>query len=88
MEKYLDKITPNVSDTWRADELFLKVKGNMKHLYALMGDQTRFWRAQEVAEIKFTADLTSLFQLGKRVAGKQPRTLITYNAPNFHDAYE
>ena len=30
MEKYLDKITPNVSDTWRADELFLKVKGNMK----------------------------------------------------------
>ena len=29
MEKNLDKITPNVSDTWRADELFLKVKGNM-----------------------------------------------------------
>jgi transposase-like protein len=26
MEKYLDKITPNVSDTWRADELFLKVR--------------------------------------------------------------
>jgi hypothetical protein len=38
MEKYLDKITPQVSDTWRADELFLKVKGNMKYLYALMGD--------------------------------------------------
>src|SRR5208282_4772 len=27
MEKYLNKITPQVSDTWRADELFLKVKG-------------------------------------------------------------
>jgi transposase-like protein len=38
MEKYLDKITPQVSDTWRADELFLKVKGNMKYLYALMDD--------------------------------------------------
>jgi transposase-like protein len=45
MEKYLDKITPNVSDTWRADELFLKVKGNMKYLYALMDDQTRYWIA-------------------------------------------
>jgi transposase-like protein len=38
MVKYVDKITPNVSDTWRADELFLKVKGNMKYLYALMAD--------------------------------------------------
>lgn len=32
MQKYLDKITPQVSDTWATDELFLKVKGNMsKH---------------------------------------------------------
>jgi len=29
MEKYLDKITPNVGDTWRADELYLKVRGNL-----------------------------------------------------------
>jgi len=88
MEKYLDKITPNVSDTWRADELFLTVRGNMKYLYALMDDQTRFWIAQEVADTKFTADLRPLFQLGKKVAGKQPKTLITDGAPNFHEAYE
>jgi len=88
MEKYLDKITPQVSDTWRADELFLKVKGNMKYLYALMDDQTRFWIAQEVADTKFTADLRPLFQSGKRIAEKQPKTLITDGAPNFHEAYE
>jgi len=88
MEKYLDKITPNVSDTWRADELFLNVKGNMKYLYALMDDQTRYWIAQEVAETKYTADLRPLFQTGKKVAHKQPRTLITDGAPNFHEAYE
>jgi len=88
MEKYLDKITPQVSDTWRADELFLKVKGNMKYLYALMDDQTRFWIAQEVADTKYTADLRPLFQSGKKIAGKQPRTLITDGAPNFHEAYE
>ena len=88
MEKYLDKITPNVSDTWRADELFLKVKGNMKYLYALMDDQTRFWIAQEVADTKFTADLRPLFQQGKRVADKNPKSLITDGAPNFHEAYK
>jgi transposase-like protein len=87
MTKYLDKITPQVSDTWRADELFLKVKGNMKYLYALMDDQTRFWIAQEVAETKFTADLRPLFQQGKRIAEKNPKTLITDGAPNFHEAY-
>ncbi|MGA3109304.1 MAG: DDE-type integrase/transposase/recombinase [Candidatus Bathyarchaeia archaeon] len=88
MEKYLDKITPNVSDTWRADELFLKVKGNMKYLYALMDDQTRFWIAQEVADTKFTADLRPLFQKGKRIAEKNPKTLITDGAPNFHEAFK
>jgi len=87
MEKYLDKITPQISDTWRADELFSKVKGNMKYLYALMDDQTRFWIAQEVADTKFTADLRPLFQLGKQIAEKQPKTLITDGAPNFHEAY-
>jgi transposase-like protein len=87
MEKYLDKITPQVSDTWRADELFLKVKGNMKYLYALMDDQTRFWIAQEVADTKYTADLRPLFKLGKAVAEKQPKTLITDGAANFHEAY-
>ena len=88
MEKYLDKITPQVSDTWRADELFLKVKGNMKYLYALMDDQTRFWIAQEVADTKNTADVRPLFQHGKEIAEKKPKTLITDGAPNFHEAYE
>jgi putative transposase len=88
MKKYLDQITPQVGDTWRADEVFLKIHGNMNYLYALMDDQTRFWIAQEVAKTKFTADLLPLFRLGKQVAGKQPVTLITDGAPNFHEACE
>ena len=64
MEKYVEKITPQVSDTWRADELFLKVKGNMKYLYALMDDQTRFWIAQEVAETKYSSRHTPTIQTG------------------------
>ena len=84
---HYSKLTPQVSDTWRADELFLKVKGNMKYLYALMDDQTRFWIAQEVADTKNTADVRPLFQHGQQIAEKQPKTLITDGAPNFHEAY-
>jgi putative transposase len=46
MQGYLEQIKLNVGDAWRTDELFLKVKGDMKYLYALMDDETRFWIAQ------------------------------------------
>jgi transposase-like protein len=88
MRTYLDKITPQVSDTWRADELFLKVRGDMKYLYALMDNDTRFWIAQQVAETKYTADITPLFRESKKVAGKVASTVITDGAFNFHSAFE
>ena len=87
MDKYLRRLPLKLSDTWRADELFLKMKGNMKYLYALMDDQTRFWIAQEVADTKYTADIRPLLELGKAIAGKNPKTLITDGAANFHEAY-
>jgi len=39
----------------------------MNYLYAMMGDQTWFWIAQEVAETKYTVDVGPLFQLAKRL---------------------
>ena len=53
MKDYAESITPNVSDTWRADEIYIKISGNLKYLFAMMDDETRFWIAQEVAETKF-----------------------------------
>ncbi len=77
MENYVEKLKPNVSDTWRADELYLKVKGNMKYLFAMMDDETRFWIAQEMAETKEKHDARTLFFRAKRLMAKQPKTLIT-----------
>jgi len=77
MDNYLEKIKPNVSDTWRADELYVKIKGNMKYLFAMMDDETRFWIAQEVADTKLKHDARVLFHSAIRVTGKQPKTLIT-----------
>jgi transposase-like protein len=87
MARYLEKIKPNVSDAWRADELYLKVRGNPKYLYALMDDETRFWIAQQVADTKYTSNVRPLLQKGKELAGKRPNTFITDGAPNFHDAF-
>jgi putative transposase len=88
MKAYVEKLNPNVSDTWRADELYVKVKGDMKYLFALMDDETRFWIAQEVAESKYKHDARRLFELGKKLAGKKPMTLITDGLPAYHDAFK
>ena len=92
MGKYLDQIKPQVSDTWRADEMWLKIKGNPKYLYALLDDETRFWIAKEVAGDKFSREApeyaSRLFQQGKEVAGKKPVTLITDGLHAYHLAYK
>jgi transposase-like protein len=84
---YLSQIKPEVSDVWRADELYLKIKGNMKYLFAMMDDQTRFLIAQEVAEAKYTHDARHLFQIGREATNKQPKILITDGLPAYRDAF-
>lgn len=88
MEKYIEKLKPKVSDTWRADELWMKFKGDMKYVFAIMDDETRYWIAQEVAESKYKHDARQIFQMAKKVAGKKPMTIITDGLPAYHDAYK
>jgi putative transposase len=88
MDKYIEKLTPQVSGTWRADELWLKIKGDKKYLFAIMDDETRYWIAQEVAGSKYRHDARKLFQLAKKVTGRNPETIITDGLPAYHDAYK
>ncbi|MCJ7634171.1 DDE-type integrase/transposase/recombinase, partial [Candidatus Bathyarchaeota archaeon] len=86
-EEYVAKLKLNLSDTWRAGELWVKFKGDMKYVFALMDDETRYWIAQEIADTKYKHDAQRLFQLGKEVAGKKPKTLITDGLKSYHEAY-
>ena len=88
MKSYAEKITPNVGDTWRADEIYIKVHGDMKYLFAMMDDETRFLIAQEVAETKEKHDARVLFFRAKRLMGKHPKTLITDGLPSYSVACE
>lgn len=87
MERYLDQITPKVSDTWRADEVFVKVKGNPKFLFAMMDDESRFWIAQEVADTKYIHDARNLLRISREVAGKTPKTFITDGLHAYEKAF-
>jgi len=87
MQKYLD-IKPDVSNVWSTDELYLKVKGDKKYLFALMDDETRFWIAHQISDKKNTSDVRPLFKKGIEAAGKEPTVLISDGVPNFRDAYK
>ncbi|HVP96397.1 DDE-type integrase/transposase/recombinase [Methanoregula sp.] len=88
MKGYVDKLNPQVGDVWRADEVYIKVKGNMKYLFALMDDETRYWIAQEVADSKHKHDAQGLFHEGKQLMDKVPSILITDGLPAYHDAFK
>jgi putative transposase len=87
MESYVSQIIPDVGETWRADELYFKVRGEMKYLFAMMDDDTRFWIAQQVADTKYTADVRPLFAQSKVATGKAPLTLITDGGTHFIPAF-
>jgi transposase-like protein len=87
LQNYAEKLKPNVSGAWRADELWVKVKGDMKYLFALIDDETRYWIAQEVAETKHKHDAKNLFKMAREIAGKRPNLIITDGLDSYHDAW-
>lgn len=88
MDNYLSTITPQVGEKWHADEVWLKVKGDRKYLFAMMDNETRFWIAQEVADSKFKHNAQSLLKMGKDVTKKVPSVFVTDGLPAYNDAFK
>jgi transposase-like protein len=88
MKMHLDKIVPQVGDTWRADEVYTKIKGDKKYLFALMDDETRFWIAQEVADSKFKHDARNLLRMAKEKMEIKPRVFVTDGLQAYRDAFK
>ncbi len=88
MEWFVDKITPNVGEKWRTDEIYLMIRGERRYLFAMLDSETRYWLAKMVAEHKGNDDVAPMFKGAKRLAKKVPETLISDKAANFHHAWK
>jgi len=88
MDNYLSTITPQVGDKWHADEVWVKINGDKKYLFAMMDNDTRFWIAQEVADSKFSHDAQNLLAMGKQVTKKTPSVFVTDGLPAYNDAFK
>ncbi|MGI0068829.1 MAG: DDE-type integrase/transposase/recombinase [Nitrosopumilaceae archaeon] len=78
---------PQVSDEWRADEMYIKIKKNLKYVFILADDLIRYRIAQEVAHTKQDHDAKGLFQKGKEIARKTPIRLTTDGLGSYANAY-
>ena len=82
---YIEGIVPRTNDRTmvRADEVWIKVKGEYKYLFASMDDDTRYWLASEMAHTKFQHNADTLLQLTKKKIGKSPAHFVTDGLPAY-----
>lgn len=88
MESYMDKIRPQVGESWRTGEAYMSIRGNRRYLFAMLDRETRYWIAKQVAEPKGNDDVAPVFKQARQIAGKVPATLISDKAANFHYAWK
>jgi transposase-like protein len=77
VSKYLNEIVPRTGNWVRADEVWIKVAGEQKYLFASMDDDTRYWLASDLADTKFQHNADNLLELTKKTIGKNPTQFIT-----------
>jgi len=88
MNNYLDDIIPCVGDMWRADEIYIKIRGNLKYLFTMIDDETRYIIAQEVADKKEGHNARNLLQQSSKVAHRKPHVFVTDGLASYHLAYQ
>lgn len=83
MDWFMDRITPQVGEEWRVDEVYLHVNGSRKYLFDMLDSKTKFWLSKMVASHKGSDDVAPLFAKAMQLAGKVPSRLISDGASNF-----
>ena len=83
VSKYLNEIVPRTGNWVRADEVWIKVNGEQKYLFASMDDDTRYWLASDLADTKFQHNADKLLELTKKAIGKNPTHFITDGLPAY-----
>jgi transposase-like protein len=94
---YVNSLAPQLSETWHADELFVKMKGgvkdtqynqkNMAYLWNIMDRKTRFLIASRLSEKRDSVGAMAAFNRAIRVAhGSEPERVLTDACPAYSQA--
>src|ERR1700730_15826582 len=87
ISEYANSLTPQLSDTWQADEVFVKMKGgeeikarkmkNMAYLWNVMDRKTRFLLASRLSQHRNVNGAVAAFNAARKVAhDSQPERIF------------
>jgi transposase-like protein len=86
ISQYVNSLAPQLSDTWHADELFVKMHGgktykgktNLAFLWNVMDRKTRFLLASKVSEARdINGAVTAFKEAVKNANGQNPKEIHT-----------
>lgn len=83
-----EKHTPQVGDTWIADETVVKIGGKNWWLWDIIDEDTRFLLATHLSETRMTKDAQELMRLASKKAGKVPKCVVTDRLRAYLDGIE
>ena len=77
LNEYVSTLEPELSDTWHADEMMVKVAGNWKWLWNVMDEGTRFQLASVISRERKIEDARRAFRIAKQIGKKKPKFVVT-----------
>jgi transposase-like protein len=86
ISEYVNSLTPQLSDTWHADEIFVKMHGgltykgktNLAFLWNVMDRDTRFLLASKISEARDINGAVAVFKEAiKNANGSKPEKVLT-----------
>src|SRR5919205_451581 len=86
ISEYVNSLTPQLSDTWHADEIFVKMHGgltykgktNLAFLWNVMDRDTRFLLASKISEARDINGAVAVFKEAiKNAQGNKPQQILT-----------
>lgn len=92
VQKYTQYLTdsikdyhPEVGNKWVADETIVKVGGHNLWLWDLIDTKTRFLLSSRLSQSRTAKDAQILIDRAVKIAGKQPKTVITDKLKSYLD---
>ena len=77
MKDYVDSLVPKVSGIWHSDEMTLNGNGDLKWLWNVMDNETRFWLASQITEQRETEDARIVLAEARNMAKARQLAVIT-----------
>ena len=86
MKEYVDQLVPQVSGIWHSDEMTLSIHGQMRWLWNIIDNESRFWLASQITEKREIVDARNVLSEAHQLAKIRPMAIVTDGLRSYQHA--